>query len=157
MVHFSYVAGYLGSIVCKKFVCQNCQDQLTKEKLLDDAHELLILHRSYNTREGLSHLTAPSPLMVRITDTILTAFEVNIDSLKTQPRVKESLSNIAREEISKTDHAWLASGTSCQLHREFILNHLIKLKIFKYVLWFSRSLRKPKEKKSQKTTNLQHN
>ncbi|XP_054289856.1 uncharacterized protein LOC129005088 [Macrosteles quadrilineatus] len=58
-----YVAGYLAKICLKKFSCEECSRELTTGAQLSDENELLILHRSYSTKDGTSHLTAPSKEM----------------------------------------------------------------------------------------------
>lgn len=140
------MAGYLAQTGNKKFSCDICLQDLTIEVFLDDENELLILHKSYPTFQGVSHLTAPSPLMVKATNQILITFYEHFDQLKTKKGLKEVLVNICRGEVCKTHHEWLAIGTPCNAHREFLLVHLIKMKIRKQVLDVSRQLKLPKKK-----------
>lgn len=143
---FRYLAGYLARTLNNKFNCENCRNELTQEVFLDDNSELLILLKSYPTNEGVSHLTAPSPLMVKITINILTTFQENYESLKTKKGLKETMVNICRGEMCKNDYDSLSIGTPCNIHREFLLNHLMKLKIRKHILYLSRLLKMPKKK-----------
>lgn len=152
-----YVAGYLAKVLERKFNCEACRIDLTEDVLLDDEHETLILYKSYATRDGISHLTAPSPLMARVTDIMLSAFDYNFERVKALPGVKSKLVEIARSEIVKKENKWLENDSPCSVHREYLVQFCMKLKIFKHTLWQSRLMRIPKSQKSncfQKVQNL---
>lgn len=144
-------------LALKKYNCGICRTVLTKEVLLDEPNELLILHRTYATKEGVSHLTAPSQLMVSATEAILTVFKMNYDNLKHHTNVKRTMVDLARSAITNVDGDWLATDHPCNPHREFILDRAIRLKLLKHTLWESRSLRTQSYHKSislQKVKNV---
>lgn len=140
--------------------CETCRADLTQEALLDEEGELLLLHRSFDTRDGVSHLTAPSHIMTAVTDIALSVFQEHFDRLKHLPQVKASLVDIARRKIFNSARDWLRIDTPCNIHRETLLKSCMKLRIIKHVLWESRSkARVVKEQKtiaSQKLKNVKN-
>lgn len=157
--YLRYVAGYLANKLLRKFECGQCKSELTLEEvILDSEDELLILHRSFATTEGVSHLQAPSPLMVKVTDTVLASFVANFDRVKTLSGIKATLVDLTRKEISKLIPAWFETNSQCKVHREFIINFCVKLKIIKHILWETQVLRLPRSKTPypQKWKKLRH-
>lgn len=141
-------------VALKKYDCDVCRVDLTKEVMLDDPNELLILHRTYATKEGVSHLTAPSPAMATATEVILSVFETNYNRVKYLRNVKESLVNLARSAIIAHQIDWLATDRPCKPHREFIINRAIRLKLLKHTLWESRATRTQSYRKSTTSQKL---
>jgi len=126
---------------------------------LDEPNELLILKRSFKTKDGMSHLTAPSSLMVQVTDLMLTVFQENFDNIKSRHQVVKTLVDIARSKLTQVASEWLAVDKPCSPHREFLLRYCMKLKIQKQTVWLSKAMRIPKSEKStssQKVTNVQN-
>lgn len=163
-MYFRYVAGYLAKICLKKFSCEECSRELTTGAQLSDENELLILHRSYSTKDGTSHLTAPSKEMASVTDVMLFSFKENFQKMKHIVGVKSSLMSSIKKDIMKKHREWLKLESTCREHRDFVVNFLVRLKIIKTVLWTSRSLRMARYGKSttksvphqRKLKNLQH-
>lgn len=88
-------------VALKKCQCDTCRTFLSTEVSLDNPNELLILHHTYATKEGLSHLTAPSPPMVKATEDILLVFQQYYNKLKHNYHIKRSLLDLARSAVNR--------------------------------------------------------
>lgn len=126
------------------------------DELLCEENELLILYKTYPTKDGVSHLTAPTKELAEVTDTILTCFYENFNRLKHMEGIKRSLVMCVTKRLMKNHREWLKLNSECREHRRFFIDFAVRLKIIKTVLWTSRSIRMSRYmRKSSKTLQKQ--
>lgn len=141
IVFSRYVAGYIAKVANDRFKCDVCRTELICEtSQLMDSDELLILNRSYATKDQKSHLTAPTEEFTNITHIMLTTFQEHFDQVKHLNNVKQFIVQRIQKEINKENRCWLKEGEPCNQHRNFIMCNLVTLKIHKTVKWFSKEL-----------------
>lgn len=132
----SYFAGYLAYQCYREYKCEECQTTLTQELTIFDKNQLLIIAKLYDT-SVTANLKAPSSSFRKIADASIRTFEKCFTSIQFEK---------IKKKISKVDCLWLAHD-NCKEHREYIIKHLIKCKIYKKCKFFN----------TQKTGVLQKN
>lgn len=138
---FRYVAGYIAKVANEKFKCNSCKTDLINEQSdLKDWDEMLILNRSYATKDQKSHLTAPTEEFTNIVNIMLTTFQNTFDEVKHLSNVKQYIIQNIKQELNKENRGWLKEGEPCNHHRNFIMSNLVVLKIHKTVKWFSKEM-----------------
>ena len=130
-----------------KFDCCICKEDFIKEDNLEfDLNEILIFNKAFKTKDQLTfgHLHVPTDELTAVVSLILLVFEKYFHKLQHLPYLKANLFKKCINEIQNVYPQWLKNGSSCENHREFLINKLLTVKIQKHLLWQSREFRKPR-------------
>lgn len=142
-----YVAGYLAYKAKKKFNCAPCSDLF--EKGLDEeiqANEYFILYKEYNFAKFENPtLKRPSIHFHTLVSDILKEFNIVFDVYKYKVGVKRNI----REHLGniiKSKHPWFneCQSQECCVHRGYIIDLFIKMKMFHTLKWETTNMTRKK-------------
>lgn len=129
----TYFAGYLAHYVLKKYKCDMCAEMLlSKNIFFTDKHDHLLFYKMYGSIIKVSEmqgLKKPSKKMCNIVKTSLKFFDKEFQKIYFGKNIKGKLTKKLEKHFKKTKN--FCKGI-CKDHHIFLLDHLIKIKIFKY-------------------------
>lgn len=136
----TYFSGYLAKKCLEKYKCKICQKQLIYEnKNLEDTNQILILNKTFNFIEQAHGLKAPSNLIITITTICLNTFEEHFDQIKSEYKIMTQLKEKVIQQINFLN-IFNSIPSSCQEHYIYIIELLLRTKIFKECKWENEKL-----------------
>lgn len=152
----NYFAGYLAHYLLKKYKCDECRKKFLAENVFfSDRHDQLTFNKMYSNIIKVTEmqgLKKPSKKLYRIVKNCLIFFDKKIERICCEKNIRVKL----RKKLEKrfTNSQFFCKG-SCKEHHIFLLDHLIKIKIFKYCK--NKSLLSFRKQVTQKLRILQNN
>lgn len=141
-----YFAGYLAKKCIDKFNCSFCKERLlSKDEVLVNKNQLLILHKSYRSDFYKNGLKKPHLLLTEIVKKSLRIMKKIMDS---KPHAKK-ISKLIRKCIYKRIRGYITaiSSESCREHLQYLIDLLITAKIHKECKWMTIFSKKDKKKR----------
>ncbi|KAL4112060.1 hypothetical protein QTP88_015908 [Uroleucon formosanum] len=136
----TYFSGYLVKKCLEKYRCKICQKQLINEnKNLEDTNQILILNKTFNFIEKAQGLKAPSNVIIKITTICLNTFEEHFDQIKSEYKIMTQLKEKVIQQINFLN-IFNSIPSSCQEHYIYIIELLLRTKIFKECKWENEKL-----------------
>lgn len=128
-----YVAGYLCYKLFQAHDCIKCRKELCggSDALLD-TKQSLILHKAYGAPQSINRLIKPSQSMCDVAQLLFYTFNIFYDRFKLQYGIKSKIKCALVAELEDKYPHWI---NSCREHRLFVLNILIKIKLFRCLNW----------------------
>lgn len=151
-----YYAGYLAMKCVKKIECNKCYNQLINtNKSLVDKDQLFILHKTFDHIDWTSTdvgLKAPTKELVDFVQESLMIFQNYYEDVKWKKTLVSTLVNMAEKKIKIS-----LLENICQKEKQFILNNLFTIRIYKECKWSMDNLKNiNKGKQNSKLIILQH-
>ncbi|KAF5296915.1 hypothetical protein FQA39_LY12272 [Lamprigera yunnana] len=94
----------------------------------------------YGKTSNIEKLQRPSSILVNIVGDILTTFNSSFDNFKCSKGLIKKTKILAQNKINEKYNNWLNKESDlddCFTHRQFILTHLLHIKLYKFLLWES--------------------
>lgn len=132
----AYFIGYLCFRCIKKFKCADCEEYLIKsDSKLTEPNELFILNKLYTTTNFSDSSIALRCPQDNVVEILTQALSIFADAFQTYSYKRKVLHKIYKKIVARIDPTFLAMDSRCLQHRQFIINLLIKVKIFKECKW----------------------
>jgi hypothetical protein len=131
----TYFSGYLVKKCLEKYECAVCQKNLINEnKNLEDTNQILILNKTYNFVEQTQGLKAPSNLIIKTTKICLNIFKEHFYQIMCEHKIMTQLKEKLKQQIDFIN-IFNSIPSSCQEHYNYIIELLLRTKIFKHCKW----------------------
>lgn len=128
-----YVAGYLCHKLLKKFQCEECKLNLLKENdSIVERQELHIFYKDYGISDDISHLVRPTSELCNVIDFCLKTFNNAYQKFKLNYKITEEIKKQLLYNVKIKFPLWFEQ---CKDHKEFLINHLIKIKLYRALKW----------------------
>lgn len=142
-----YVAGYLLHKLRKKFSCEECSKSFEKTgNHLTDPRELFLLCKDYSHGDNIQFLKIPSQHFASLIMHLLKGFSDAFKIYKCDPDVSKNIKNYLKDSLER-DFPWYTSNENptCYIHKEFILDLLIKMKMCRHLKWETEMKNTPRQ------------
>lgn len=128
-----YLAGYLCYSLFKKSDCMNCRDELlTSTESLLSTSEFFIMNRDYGVKESIQYLARPSASMCDVITFLLQTFNECFNTFKHEYNVKSKIKAGLLSAVESSFSDWF---NKCRQHKLFIIELLIKVKLYRSLRW----------------------
>lgn len=138
-----YFAGYLANKCLEKYSCKDCVTSIINPNTdLNDTDQLLITFKTYDFVGPTLGLKAPSNLVIEITKLCLKVFQEWFNKIKSEHQILTQLKNKVHKRMNKTSPNLLnCISLTCRDHYNFIIELLLRTKIFKQCKWDSNEIK----------------
>lgn len=146
-----YIAGYLISYLMKKTGCNHCKMLLLDESLALNANgkDLLILHRDYGiSNTEIVSLKKPKHRFYLCVDYLLKEFDKIFDICRKEYQITKQIKNHLLNRVKKLENNVMEM--QCPEHQQFIIDHIIKIKLFRTLKWINQTYHSKERKLSTK-------
>jgi len=152
----AYFAGYLGKKCVDKFKCSICEANMLKdtEGATFNKQEFLIFCKNYSSETSLLHLKRPT---VDFTEFVSLAQKI-IKNDRISDHHKKNISKFIFYKIKNDLSSLIHFNSTCELHIDFIITHLVNCKLLRDFNWKSKNIKSStKDKNKNKLTILKNN
>jgi len=153
----AYFAGYLGKKCVDKFKCNICESIMLKdiEDATFDNQEFLIFCKNYSSEtSSLLHLKRPT---LDFTDFVSLAQKTIKKTVEKMPH-KKNISKFIFSKIKNDLSSIIHINSSCELHIDFLITHLINCKLLRDFNWKSKNNKSSaRDKNKNKLSILKNN
>lgn len=146
-----YIAGYLISYLIKKTGCNTCKNLLLDESraLKANGKDLLILHRDYGiSNTEIVSLKKPTQSFYLCVEYLLKEFDKIFDLCSKEYQLTKQIKNHLLNKVKKLENNVMAK--QCPEHQQLIIDHIIKIKLFRTLKWINQTYHSKERKLSTK-------
>jgi hypothetical protein len=149
-----YFAGYLIKKCLDKFNCSMCSEKLQiQDTEIDDARQLLIINKTYDSNLTYTKLKKPSKSITDFVSGALVILQKIIDNKPHAIKLREKISEEIKQNLFKNV---ITEDYHCYSHLEFLTNHLIYCKLFRFFNLQSKNIKGDRSKIVSKLNILQN-
>lgn len=136
-----YIAGWLGKKTVDKYSCEKClNDLLKQDNAMNLKRENLITFKAFIRHDGeLAHLNKPSDVFHQVVNVQTLAFAECFPTVCSESDVRHKLTQYLVMKTEEVHLDWFSS--ECKPHRMFMLNLLVKCKLYYSFKWKTNEIR----------------
>ncbi|CAI6348061.1 unnamed protein product [Macrosiphum euphorbiae] len=150
----TYFAGYLAKKCIQKFNCEMCKLNLITKTNKNDENQLLLHNKTYDYTDQGYGLKAPTNILLDISTICLNVFKNNFDEMKCNKKLLAQL--ISKAETKIEDKYSILQSNSCKEHFQYIIELLLRTKLYKECKWLNANSGKRSMQNADKLRVLQN-
>nr|CAI5821173.1 unnamed protein product [Callosobruchus analis] len=128
----AYIAGYLGKFLMDKVNCSCTAENVYLDAMDLSRTDTLIFHRDFRNEEDIRHLKKTTDIFFSVIKSLLSVFDTLFEQVKTEHGMVKKLKTSLLNHLQHSYPTWLHS---CRDHKLFIIDQLIKVKVFRLTRW----------------------